>query len=415
MPVRSFSTYTSDLHRLADWLQACGVTTVAMEATGVYWVPIYEILEARGLEVLLVNAHHVKNVPGRKSDVQDCEWLRQLHSFGLLKGSFRPKAEIAALRSYLRHRETLVQSCATAITRMQKALALMNLQLHVAISDITGVTGLRILRDIVGGETDAKRLARHRDQRCKASEAEIVEALTGHYRPEHIFALRQNLEIHDSLQDRMKACDIEIERHLTQLAAGANPTGQPLGAPRSKEKPRGNEPRFDIRTPLHRLTNADLSRIDGIGPHNALRLVSEVGTDMTRWPTERHFTSWLTLAPANKVSGGRLLSSRTRPSANRAAVILRGAAASVSRTQTALGAFYRRLAYRIGKAKALTATARKIAILVYHTLKGEIIYADPGAAAYDNRRRDTVIRHLRQRAKNLGFELVDLQTGTIDP
>jgi transposase len=331
----------------------------------------------------------------------------------LLKGGFRPPAEIAALRSYLRHRETLVQSCATAITRMQKALVQMNLQLHVAISDIAGVTGLRILRDIVGGETDATRLARHRDQRCRASEAEIVEALTGHYRSEQLFALRQNLEIYDSLQDQMRACDTEIERHLTQLAASAGPATEPLGAPRSRQKPRRNEPRFDIRTPLQRMTDSDLSRIDGIGPYNALRLVSEIGTDMSRWPTERHFTSWLTLAPANKVSGGRLLSSHTRPSSNRAAVILRGAAASVSRTQTALGAFYRRLAYRIGKAKALTATARKIAILVYRTLKGEIIYTDPGAAAYDNRRRDTVIRHLRQRAQNLGFELVDLKTGSI--
>lgn len=413
VPIRSFSTYTSDLHRLADWLQSCGITTVAMEATGVYWVPIYEILEDRGLEVLLVNAHHVKNVPGRKSDVSDCEWLRQLHSVGLLRGSFRPAAEITALRSYLRHRETLVQSCGTAVLQMQKALVQMNLQLHVAISDITGVTGLRILRDIVTGETDPTRLAKHRDRRCKASETEIISALTGHFRPEQIFALRQNLEVYDALQRLMRECDIEIEQHLTLLATKVEPPQEPLAAVSKSRATRPNEPHFDVRPPLHRLTHVDLSRIDGIGPYNALRLISEIGTDMSRWPTAGHFTSWLTLAPANKISGGRLLSSRTMPSANRAAVVLRTSAASLGRTQTALGAVYRRLAYRIGKAKAITATARKLAVLVYRTLKGELIYNDPGADAYNNHRRETVIRHLRRRAQGLGLELVDVKTGAV--
>ena len=413
MPVRSFPTYTTDLYLLADWLVACRVTTVAMEATGVYWIAIYEILEARGLEVLLVNAHHVKSVPGRKSDVSDCEWLRQLHSVGLLRGSFRPSAEITTLRSYMRHRETLVQLSAAAIARMHKALIQMNLQLHLAISDISGVTGLRVLREIATGETDAVRLARHRDGRCKATEAEIVAALTGHYRPEHVFALRQHLEIYDALQSLMRGCDVTIEALLTELASQREAPADDQVPLKRVRKSRPNQPRFDLRTPLHRLTGVDLGRLDGIGPYNALRLISEIGTDMSRWPTEKHFTSWLTLAPANKISGGRLLSSRTRPSANRAAAIFRISAASLIRSQTALGAFYRRLAFRLGKAKALVATARKLAILVYRTLKGDLLYQDPGADTYNAHRRDAVLRRLRQRAHDLGFDLVNLTTGAI--
>lgn len=413
-PVRCFKTFTEDLRRLADWLVACGVKSVAMEATGVYWIPIYEILEARGLEVLLVNARHVKNVPGRKSDVSDCEWLRDLHSVGLLRGSFRPKAEIVALRSYLRHRETLVQGAATMINRMQKALVQMNLQLHVVISDISGTTGLRILRDIVQGQTDPRHLATHRDGRCQASEAEIAAALTGNYRPEHLFVLRQNLEIYDSFQRQIESCDTQIEMHLKALAANTTPReGAALPAARSRRRTRSNQPRFDVRTPLHLLSGVDLSQMDGIGPYNALRLISEIGTDMSRWPSERHFTSWLTLAPDNKISGGRLLSSRTKPSANRAAAVLRLAAMSLGRTPTALGAFYRRLAYRIGKAKAITATARKLAILVYRALKGQIVYKDPGAAVYDARHQKALVKRLRQRAQTLGFSLVSNQTGEI--
>jgi transposase len=412
-PIRAFRTFTSDLHRLANWLCACGVTTVAMEATGVYWIPIYEILEARGIEVVLVNARHVKHVPGRKSDVMDCEWLRELHSVGLLRGSFRPAAAIAALRGYVRHRETIVQTTTTTVQRMQKALVQMNLQLQLVISDISGATGLRILRDIVAGRTDPHQLAQHRDARCRASEAEIEAALTGHYQPEQIFVLKQNLELFDVYQRQLVACDTEIEAHLQRLAAHQTSPPTPLPPPRTSRKPRANEPRFDVRPLLYQLTGADLTQIDAIGPYNGLKLLSEIGSDMTRWPTERHFTSWLTLAPKNKVSGGRLLSSRTEPSANRAAAVLRMAAMTIGRTQTALGAFYRRLAYRIGKAKAITATARKLAILVYRSLKGELIYKDPGAEAYDSRHRESVLRRLRQRAEGLGYTLVSRQTGEI--
>src|SRR5262245_671515 len=415
-PVQSFKTFTSDLWRLADWLTACGVTSVAMEATGVYWIPIYEILEARGFEVLLVNAKHVKNVAGRKSDVSDCEWLRELHSVGLLRGSFRPPDAIVALRAYLRHRDTLLESAGMYIQRMQKALLQMNLQLSVVVSDITGVTGLRIFRDLVAGHRDPHRLAAHRDHRCHASTTEIVAALTGNHRPEHLFVLQQNLELFDTCQAHVAACDRAIETHVQTLTDRMAVARSPLPPPRvvRKVRTRDNEPRFEMRTPLHRLTGGiDLSQIDGLSPYTVLKLLPEIGTDMSRWPTEKHFTSWLTLAPKNRISGGRLLSSRTQPSANRAARILRMAAMSLGRTQTMLGAFYRRLAARIGKAQAITATARKLAVLVYRTLTGELVYRDLGADGYDAQQRDRTLRLLLRRAATLGFELVNRQPGEL--
>lgn len=413
-PVQSFRTFTPDLYRLADWLTHCRVKSVAMEATGVYWIPIYEILEARGFEVHLVNARHVKNVPGRKSDVSDAEWLRELHSVGLLRGSFRPKEGIATLRAYLRHRQILVENANTYTLRMQKALLQMNLQLPLVVSDITGVTGLRIVRDIVAGRRDPAALAEHRDYRCKASKAEIIAALTGNYRPEHIFVLQQNLAIFDACQTQLADCDRAIDAHLQTVTGAIAAPDTPLPAPRVTKKPRDNEPRFEVRTPLHHLTGGvDLTQIDGINSYTALKLVSEIGTDMRRWPTEKHFTSWLTLAPKNKISGGRLISSQTQPSANRAAVALRMSAAAVGRTQTALGAFYRRLAARIGKPQAVTATARKLAILVYRALKGELTYRDPGVDAYNAHQRTRILRHLRQRAASVGFDLVNRETGEV--
>lgn len=417
-PVQSFKTFTSDLVRLAEWLTRCRITSVAMEATGVYWIPLYEILDARGFDVRLVNAHHVKNVPGRKSDVCDCEWLRELHIVGLLRGSFRPTDAMVALRGYLRHRQTLVESAGIYTQRMQKALVQMNVQLPIVVSDITGVTGLRIVRDLVAGQHDPVRLAEHRDHRCRASKTEIIAALTGNYRPEHLFVLQQNLELFDMCQAQLTACDRAIEAQVQAMTATIPAPPTPLPAARVKRTPRtrDNAPRFEIRTPLHQLTGGvDLSQIDGITSYNALPLLSEIGTDMSRWPTEKHFTSWLTLAPNNKISGGRLLSSRTQPSANRAAGILRMAAMSLGRTQTALGAFYRRLAARIGKPQANTATARKLAILVYRALKGELVYRDPGADAYDSQQRTRVLRRLSQRAATLGFELVNRDTGELLP
>src|SRR5687767_4412840 len=275
-PVQTFTTFTGELHRLVDWLVACRITHVAMEATGVYWLPLYEILEARGLEVVLVNARHVKNVPGRKSDVSDCEWLQELHSVGLLRGSFRPTAHIATLRSYLRHRESLVRNAVTLMNRIEKALLQMNLQLHLVISDLGGATGQRILRDIVSGERDPRRLAAHRDVRCKATEEEIVAALTGHYRTEHVFALKQNLELFDLCQQQMQACDHEIAKALQEMAAQSLPPAAPLPPRRTKSRTK-NEPHFDMRAPLHHITGVDLAQIDAIAPYTALRLVAEIG------------------------------------------------------------------------------------------------------------------------------------------
>jgi transposase len=413
-PVRSFHTFTSDLERLVEWLAACRIRSVAMEATGVYWIPIYEMLEARGFEVLLVNARHVKNVPGRKTDVKDCEWLRDLHSVGLLRGSFRPANAIVALRGYMRHRDTLVKSMSSVVQRMQKALTQMNVQLPLVIADITGKTGLAIMHDIVAGRTDPRQLAQHRDPRCHASESEFVAALTGNYRPEHIFVLKQNLEFFAMHLSKLAECDTAVETYLRELTELAERPAEPLPPPRRPTRRGNNEPRFDIRNYLYQLTGVDLSQINGLGPHSALQLVCEIGTDMTRWPTEQHFTSWLTLAPDNRITGGRMISSRTPASANRAAAILRMAAMAAGKTQTALGAFYRRLAVRTGKPKAITATARKIAVLVYHMLKGKIRqYTDPGPEAYDARQRQRAVRNLQRRAESLGFALVETETGEL--
>jgi transposase len=318
------------------------------------------------------------------------------------------------LRSYLRQRETLVQQGARHIQRMQKALTEMNLMLHVVLSDLSGTTGLKIVRRIVDGERDPARLAAHRDHRGQASPTEIIAALTGNYRPEQLFALKQHFAAYQFNLQQITECDTAIEQLLSQLAAHQPPPSTPLPAPRRQRHPRAGAVRFEVRSPRHRLTGgADLTQIDAIGPQAALQLLAEIGTDLSRWPTEQHFTSWLTLAPNNKISGGRLLSSKTPPSANRAAVILRRGAMSLMRTQTALGAFYRRRAIRIGKAKAITATARKLAVLVYRVLAGKLVYHDPGAAAYHQLNRRRELKWWRKRAMLLGFDLVDRSTGEV--
>lgn len=401
-PVRTFESFTADLHRMVDWLVELGITTVAMESTGVYWIPAFEMLEARGLEVLLVNARHVKNVPGRKTDVHDAVWLQQLHQHGLLRGSFRPAPTLAALRAYLRHRERLLEYAAAHIQHMQKALMLMNVQLHHVVSDITGATGMKIIRAIVAGNHDPATLASYRDIRCQASVETITEALTGHYRAEHVFALRQALELYDCYQAKVAECDQAIEAALASCEQ-ADPE-MPLPAARYRTR-QANEPRFDVRTALFQLLGTDLTQLHGFGAYTALRLIGECGTDMTKWPTAKHFTSWLTLAPDNQISGGKLLSTKTRRSANRAAKILRLAAVNVGKTQTALGAFYRRLAARVGKAKAVTATARKLAVLFYNALRHGMAYQDPGATYYEEQYRQRVLQGLRRRAKALGYEL----------
>jgi transposase len=403
-PVRSFGTFTGDLHRLADWFRQCGVSTVAMESTGVYWIPVFEILEQRGFTVLLVNARDAKHVPGRKTDVTDAQWLQRLHEYGLLRSSFRPERRIAALRDYLRQRERLLDYAASHIQHMQKALMQMNLQLHHVVSDITGATGMRIIRAFVAGERDPVRLAALRDQRCKASAETIRQALVGNDREEHIFALAQAVELYDTYLAKVNDCDKRIEAVLTELKATCPRPSAPLPAPRHRTQ-QPNALSFPAREALYRILGVDLTQIHGLGPYLALKLVGECGTNLSAWPSAKHFTSWLCLAPSNKISGGKVLSSRTRRSSNRASALLRLAAVTVGRTETALGAFYRRLAGRIGKAKAVTATARKIAVLFYNTLRHGIGYADPGASYYEDRYRQRVLANLKRRAKSLGYAL----------
>lgn len=378
-PVRKFSSFTGDLYQLAQWLKSVGITTIAMESTGIYWVPVYEILEEHGFEVVLVNARDAKNVPGRKTDFNDAQWLQRLHEHGLLRASFRPHETIVALRAYLRHRERMIEFAASHIQHMQKALMQMNLQLHHVVSDITGVTGMKIIRAIVQGTRDTAALAEFRDVRCKSSVETIKKALTGNYRAEHVFALRQALELYDAYQEKIRDCDQEIEHALQELNKERE-VPVPQGPTRRKQSRPKNELTVDIGSALFTLLGGiDLTQIHGLGPYSALQIVAECGTDMTRWPTVKHFTSWLTLAPGNKISGGKVLSSRTRRSSNRATSLLRIAAVNVGKTSTALGAFFRRLSARIGKAKAVTATARKIAVLFYNTLRHGTPYKDPGA------------------------------------
>jgi transposase len=408
-PVRKFGTFTSDLQQLAAWLQQCGVRTVAMESTGVYWIPLYELLEQSGLEVLLVNAAHARNVPGRKSDVIDCQWLQELHTFGLLRASFRPEAKIAELRTYTRHRQTLIEESARQIQRMQKALDQMNVQVHHVLSDLTGKTGMAIVRDIVAGQHDPEVLARHRDARCRASKEVIIEALRGNYKPEHLFSLEQALSLHDVYSQHIRECDKRIETVLTTLAAQFPDPGTPKQS--AKFRPVGNQIAIDIRNPLQRiLSGVDVQSIAGIGPLTALNLLSETGCDMSRWPSEKHFTSWLNFAPGTNISGGRRLSGRRPKAKNRAGLILRQAASSLCRTQTALGAFYRRVAARRGKPVAIVATARKLACIYYRLLRYGGEYVEQGARAADRAYQEQRIKSLQRQAKTLGYDLQPVAT-----
>lgn len=406
-PVRSFGSFTHELRALADWLVSRGITTVAMESTAMYWIPLYEILAQRGLEVVLVNARLSKNVPGRKSDVNDAQWLQRLHSCGLLRGSFHPAEELLSLRSYVRQRESLVVIAAANIQHMQKALDQMNIQLHHVVTDITGVTGMNILNAINLGEHNPIVLAGMRVGTCKSTENEIAAALDGNYRPEHLFALRQCLELYAIYRQKIEDCEDAIAQRLEQLANMCQKVIAELPAPRFKGK-QHNAVKFDVRSALHSLTGVDLTQIHGVGPVLALKLVGECGTDMSKWPSAKHFTSWLCLSPGNKVSGGKLLSSQTRRSSNRAAAMLRLAAVTVGKTDTALGAFYRRLAARVGKSKAITATARKIAVLFYNSLRFGMRYEDPGASYYDEKHRQRVVTNLRRRAESLGFSIMEM-------
>ncbi len=403
-PVQTFQAFTSDLQRMADWLIAMGTKTVVMESTGVYWVAAFEVLESRGLDVILANAREARAVPGRKSDVNDAQWLQRLHACGLLRASFRPGRDIAELRTYLRARERHTDYAAAHIQHMQKALTFMNIQLQHVISNITGVTGMRIIRAIVTGERDPDKLAALRDVRCRESIATVRNALVGNYQPEHIFTLKQALALYDFYQQKIDECDAEIERTVARLNLDRPIPEAPL--PKAKHRTKQvSDPNFDVRTAMYQLAGIDLTQIHGIGPFLALRLVAECGTDLSRWRTAKHFTSWLTLSPGCKISGGKVLSAHTRKTSSRLTVALRLAAVTVGRSNTALGAFYRRLAGRIGNAKAVTATARKIAVLFYNGMRYGQDYRDPGADLYEQQYRDRVIKQLHRRAAQFGLIL----------
>lgn len=406
-PVRSFGAFTEDLFALADWLARCRIKTVAMEATGVYWIPLYEILDRRGFEVMLVNARHVRNVPGRKSDVLDCQWLQELHSLGLLSASFRPSDQIVTLRGFVRQRKMLVEYAASHVQHIQKALTQMNLHLHNVVSDITGVTGMKILRAILAGERDPAVLAEHRDYRCRASPEMIAKSLIGNWRDEHLFALEQAVELHDFYERQIRSCDRKIDAYTASLETIAQPVAMPPSTKTKKTLERA-EPQFDLRTRMFQLLGVDLTQIDGIRGYTVLQLVSEIGTDMTRWKSASHFASWLALCPGTKITGGRRLSGRQPVRAHRAASIFRMAAMSLRHSRSALGAFFRRKRAHLGPARAISATAHKLARIVFTMLRDRKSFVDPGEHAYNDQFRRRSLRSLEHKARILGFTIVPL-------
>lgn len=402
--VREFGAFTTDLQALADWLEKCGVTTIAMESTGVYWIPLFEILERRGFEVKLVDARKSKNVSGRKSDVLDCQWLQTLHTYGLLTGAFRPADEICVLRGYMRQKEMLVQSSSMHIQHMQKALQQMNLLLHNVVTDITGVTGMTILKAIIAGERDAKVLASYRDQRCRNSAQTIAKSLVGNYRQEHVFALTQAVELYEFYQAKIDDCEVAITQFLATQAHQTEdepPTSGKNILPRQRIRAG-----VDLRSRLFKLTGVDLFSIPGLGADTLLTILAEVGFDMTPWKSEKHFASWLALCSGTKISGGRVLDRKSKRSANRAAQAFRLAASSLARSTTALGAFYRRIKARIGAPQAITATAHKIALTFYSLLKNRSTYIEIGQNAYEQKIKERRFKAMQKQALAMGYHLI---------
>jgi transposase len=407
-PARRFECFTADLNRLADWLKSCGVKTVALQSTGVYWIPLYDILEERGFEVYLVNARHTKNLPGRKSDVQESQWLLKLHTYGLLNNSFQPTSEIRVLRTYWRQRAEHLREIGTCILRMQKALTQMNLQLANVISDLSGVTGQKIVRAILKGERDPRKLAELSDPRIRASKEEIAKSLEGNWRQELLFVLQQEVDMYDVYQKRIAECDQQLQKHLARFADTV--PAQTREEAKKKKGKQKNHPQFHLADELQRITGVDLTRIDGIDVMVAQTLVSEVGLDMSRWKTEAHFASWLGLCPDNRTSGDKVLSRGTRHVVNRAATSLRLAATNLLRSQTYLGAQYRRLRSKLGAPKAITAMAHRLARLVYRMLKYGQQYVDKGAEYYEQRNRQQQIEFLRKKAAKLGLQVIAAHT-----
>ena len=398
-PVREVGPMTEDLNGLARWLVGLGVDAVAVESTGVYWIPVFEVLEQHGLTVWLVDARQMKYVPGRKSDVLDCQWLQKLMSLGLLRAAWRPKAEVCVLRAVARQRETLIIEQASWVQRMQKALVQMNIQLTEVITDVMGQTGQAIIRDIVAGQRDAKALAHHRHRRVKASEADIVKALTGNWREEHLFVLEQALAIYDDIGRHLSDCDAKLAALLNDRAVYKVDLGP---VPRASSKVRAD---YDTRQRLADWAGVDLTRINGLGVTTVTTLLTEIGPDLSRFANVKHFCSWLGLCPGTKVSGGKVLSSGTRRSASRARQALKMAAQALSRSGSALGAFYRRLCVRMDKPKANTATAHKLARMVYFMLTRGEAFVDRGQQRYEEQQRQRSIAALKRRAAALGFQI----------
>ena len=425
LEIREYSTFTEDLKAMVEWLKSCKVTSCAMESTGVYWIPIFDIIESSGIEVILVNAHHVKTVPGRKTDVKDCQWLYQLHSYGLLRGSFRPTKEILPLRAYVRQRSRLFEKGAQEVLLMQKALTQMNVRLTMVVSDITGLTGMKIIKAIINGERDRDKLASLRDHRCQKDVIEISKGLEGTYQEEHVFALKQSFEAYEFFHTQILECEKNIEQQLICLHKALN---QPIktepetialsnqNVPQSTKKvTRRNKTianrsayYFDAPQKVEMCTGVNLLEIPGMEASTLVKILSEIGTDMTRWPTADHFASWLGLCPGNKISGGKILSSRTKPCSNRVAQALRIAANTLYRSKTALGSFFRRMRAKFGAPKAITATAHKLARIIYHMLKSKKGFRELGADYYENQYQNRVLASLKKRAKEFGLNLVPM-------
>ena len=406
--VRSFATFTEDLHALADWLERCGIRSVAMESTSVYWIPVHQILEARGFEVYLVNASYVKNVPGRKSDVSDCQWIQYLHSVGLLRASFRPPGVICAIRSLWRHRGSLIQMAAEHVLHMQKALDQMNLQIHRVLSDVTGVSGLKILDAILASERDPLTLARLCHGGVKSSEDKIAKSLAGDYRPEHVFALRQSLAGYRYYQKLIGEVDEEIQRQLAELKTAATIEPEPpKTTKRSRHYPRGHEPKcFDLRGELYRIYGVDLTNVPGISAITAHTILCEIGTDVSQFRNASAFASWLGLCPERQVSGGKVLFTRSRRVKSRVAIALRMGAQSLHHAKDYLGEFFRRIVRKLGKPQAITATAHKLARIVFHLLSTKEAYSE---SVFYKCEEDLIKRaelRLRKQAATLGFQVV---------
>lgn len=411
--VCAFGATTPELLRMAGWLKQRQVESVAMESTGVYWIAAHEVLEAEGFEVLLVDTRQLASVPGRnkKTDRTDCEWIQRLHSCGLVKGCFRPPEQVCMLRTLVRDKGTLIAEAADWVRRMQKSLDQMNVRLHRAVSDLDGTTGMAILRAIVEGERDARKLAQLRDPHCRRSEQEIAEELSGHWREDHLFSLRQSLEMYDSIQQRIAAYDQEILRKLAEMAPEERREG-PVPPVRNPQKVktiqrRGQEPK---RQALFRMSGVDAIQIDAIGVETAEVILSEYGPDLSRFSTEKEFVSHAMLAPRVPNSGGKPVRKKKRNSAStRVSAALRMAALSLRHSQTALGAYYRSIARRIGGDIAVFATARKLAIIIYRLLRWGQPYIDEGAEAYEKRFQQRRAKSLAARAKELGYELIPVK------